>query len=125
MKETQDTKPKLIKKLPNIPKKPQKGPKFNIFWVYAAIILGIIGTAIATIMFYMLVKRAGGIFATTVTYGIPFVAIGWGIFYKESFGWLQIFCLVIILIGVYYTNQNTKKELLKFYKKKRGRLINK
>lgn len=42
MKETQDTKPKLIKKLPNIPKKPQKGPKFNIFWVYAAIILGII-----------------------------------------------------------------------------------
>ena len=91
----------------------------------AAIILGIIGTAIATIMFYMLVKRAGGIFATTVTYGIPFVAIGWGIFYQEVFGWLQIFCLVIILIGVYYTNQNTKKELLKFYKKKIGRLINK
>jgi len=42
MKETQDTKPKLIKKIPNIPKKPQKGPKFNIFWVYAAIIVGII-----------------------------------------------------------------------------------
>ncbi|MES2829129.1 MAG: ATP-dependent zinc metalloprotease FtsH [Bacteroidota bacterium] len=42
MEENQNTKPKLIKKLPNIPKKPQKGPKFNIFWIYAAIILGII-----------------------------------------------------------------------------------
>lgn len=32
------------KKLPNIPKKPQKGgSKFNIFWVYAAIIIAIIG----------------------------------------------------------------------------------
>ncbi|TCD02361.1 ATP-dependent zinc metalloprotease FtsH [Pedobacter frigidisoli] len=30
------------KKLPNIPKKPQKGSKFNIFWVYAAIIIAIV-----------------------------------------------------------------------------------
>jgi len=42
MKENPNTKPKLIKKIPNIPKKPQKGSKFNIFWVYAAIILGLI-----------------------------------------------------------------------------------
>ncbi|RNL50628.1 ATP-dependent zinc metalloprotease FtsH [Pedobacter jejuensis] len=38
---TNDNK-KLGKKLPNIPKKPQKGSKFNIFWVYAAIIVAII-----------------------------------------------------------------------------------
>ncbi|WP_316799139.1 ATP-dependent zinc metalloprotease FtsH [Pedobacter frigidisoli] len=30
------------KKLPNIPKKPQKGSKFNIFWIYAAIIVAIV-----------------------------------------------------------------------------------
>ncbi|WP_131538202.1 ATP-dependent zinc metalloprotease FtsH [Pedobacter nototheniae] len=29
------------KRLPNIPKKPQKGSKFNVFWVYAAIIVAI------------------------------------------------------------------------------------
>jgi drug/metabolite transporter (DMT)-like permease len=75
----------------------------------AAVVLGIGGTAIATIIFYMLVKRAGGIFATTVTYGIPFVAIGWGIFYKEDFGWLQVFSLLVILAGVYYSNKNIKK----------------
>ena len=37
-----DTKPKQIKKSPNIPKKPIKGSKFNIFWVYAAIIMGLL-----------------------------------------------------------------------------------
>ncbi len=37
-----NTKPKQIKQAPNIPKKPQKGSKFNIFWVYAAIIVGLI-----------------------------------------------------------------------------------
>jgi cell division protease FtsH len=33
---------KPIKRLPNMPKRPQKTPKFNIFWVYAAIIIGLI-----------------------------------------------------------------------------------
>ncbi|TDQ09544.1 ATP-dependent zinc metalloprotease FtsH [Pedobacter metabolipauper] len=42
MKENQNKKPNLIKRIPNIPKKPQKGSKFNIFWIYAAIILGLI-----------------------------------------------------------------------------------
>lgn len=42
MKDKENTKSKLIKRIPNIPKKPQKGSKFNIFWVYAAIILGLI-----------------------------------------------------------------------------------
>ena len=71
----------------------------------AAALLGIMGTAIATIIFYMLVKRAGGIFASMVTYGIPFVAIGWGIILGEAFGWKQVACLVIILLGVYFTNR--------------------
>jgi len=41
-KENTNSKPKLMKRIPNIPKKPQKGSKFNIFWVYAAIIVGLI-----------------------------------------------------------------------------------
>jgi len=40
MEENKDTKPK--KRIPNIPKKPIKGSKFNIFWVYAAIIIGLL-----------------------------------------------------------------------------------
>ena len=76
----------------------------------ASVLLGVLGTAIATIIFYMLVKRAGGVFATMVTYGIPFIAIGWGIIYGESFGWQQAFCLLIILSGVYYSNRKIRNK---------------
>ena len=75
----------------------------------AACLLGVAGTAIATIIFYMLVKRAGGIFASMVTYGIPFIAIGWGIIFGEQFGWLQLACLLIILLGVYWVNKKAIK----------------
>ena len=75
----------------------------------AACLLGVAGTAVATIIFYMLVKRAGGIFASMVTYGIPFIAIGWGIIFGEHFGWLQLACLLIILLGVYWVNKKAIK----------------
>lgn len=75
----------------------------------AAAVLGILGTAVASIIFYMLVKRAGAIFATMVTYGIPLVAIIWGIVYKEAVGWKQVACLVLILYGVYFANRKGKQ----------------
>jgi drug/metabolite transporter (DMT)-like permease len=78
----------------------------------AASLLGILGTAVATVMFYMLVKRAGGIFASMVTYGIPFVAIAWGIYYNEAFGLKQLGCLLIILFGVYWVNRKPVKKLI-------------
>ncbi len=74
----------------------------------AAAVLGIMGTAVASVIFYMLVKRAGAVFASMVTYGIPFVAIGWGIIYNEQVGWKQVLCLVLILCGVYVANRKPK-----------------
>ncbi|MEO6668411.1 MAG: DMT family transporter [Ferruginibacter sp.] len=68
-------------------------------------ILGICGTAIASVMFYMLIKRSGTVFSSMVTYAIPLVAIGWGIVYGEKIGWKQIGSLVIILAGVYVANR--------------------
>lgn len=41
-KQNTNGKPKPTRRIPNIPKKPQKGTKFNIFWIYAAIIVGLI-----------------------------------------------------------------------------------
>lgn len=78
----------------------------------AASFLGLIGTAVATIIFYMLVKRAGGIFASMVTYGIPFIAIAWGIYYNETFGLKQLGCLLIILFGVYWVNRKPVKKVI-------------
>lgn len=71
-------------------------------------ILGVLGTALASVLFYRLVKRAGGLFASLVTYGIPFVAIAWGIYFNEQITYLHLIALIIILIGVYIANRTKK-----------------
>ncbi len=72
-------------------------------------VLGIFGTAIASVIFYMLIKRAGAVFSSMVTYGIPVVAIMWGIIYGEKIGWKQLLSLGIILGGVYVANRKIEK----------------
>jgi len=73
-------------------------------------ILGVVGSAIATVLFYILIKRAGGIFAALVTYGVPFVGILWGVLDGEKITIKQVACLGIILFGVYLANNADKKE---------------
>ena len=79
----------------------------------ASSILGIVGTSIATILFYFLVKRAGILFGSMVTYGIPVVAVGWGLIDGESLSFKQLICLGVILLGVYIVNRGN----LNFIKK--------
>lgn len=69
-------------------------------------ILGVFGTAIATILYYILVKKSGAIFSSMVTYCIPVVANIWGIVFGETIGIMQFICLLIILSGVYIANVN-------------------
>jgi len=76
-----------------------------IYSTAASTILGIFGTAVASVVFYMLMKKAGPLFASMVTYGIPFVALFWGILAGEAITAIQIFCLGIILGGVYLANR--------------------
>jgi drug/metabolite transporter (DMT)-like permease len=71
----------------------------------AAALLGILGSAIATLLFYTLIKKAGGLFASLVTYAIPIVAIFWGLLAHEDVGLVQLGCLGIILGGVYLANR--------------------
>ncbi len=71
--------------------------------------LGVVGSAIATALFYILVQRAGGLFASLVTYGIPFIALFWGFLDNEKISMLQIICLGIILLGVYLANRPEKR----------------
>ncbi len=74
----------------------------------AAAMLGIFGTAIANILFYMLIKRAGVIFTSMVTYGIPAIAVFWRGLYHEDIGWKQLVSLAVILSGVYVANRAGK-----------------
>ena len=78
-----------------------------------ACLLGIVGSAIATGLYYVLIQRAGGLFASLVTYAIPIVAMFWGLLAHEHITAIQIACLVLILVGVYIAsiNPSTRKEL--------------
>jgi drug/metabolite transporter (DMT)-like permease len=77
-----------------------------IYSIGFSCLLGAVGTSLANILFYILIKNAGAIFSSMVTYGIPFVAITWGYFFGESVGLMKIVSLFIILLGVYWANRN-------------------
>jgi len=68
-------------------------------------LLGIMGTAIALILFNHLVQITTPIFTSTVTYFIPVVAIGWGLFDGEILITGQIIGIVAIFAGVFITNR--------------------
>ena len=90
---------------------PLTNPK--VLWsTFASAILGILGTALANIMFYMLLKRSGALFASMVTYGIPLVAVIWGLFYGEQITMLQVISMMVILVGVYLANISKEKATL-------------
>lgn len=78
--------------------------------IFGSVILGIAGSAIATALFYILVKRAGILFASLVTYGIPFIALFWGFIDGENITWVKLVCLAIILFGVYLANRPDRKK---------------
>jgi drug/metabolite transporter (DMT)-like permease len=67
----------------------------------ASVVLGVMGTAVATLLFYRLIQQAGAVFASMVTYGIPFVAVAWGLTAGENINLIQVVCLFVILIGVW------------------------
>lgn len=71
----------------------------------ASAVLGVFGTAVASILFYMLLKRAGALFSSMVTYGIPVVAVGWGLVANEPITAAEIGGLFVILAGVYLANK--------------------
>ena len=65
------------------------------------IILGVVGTGIANILFFKLIQMSSPVFATSVTYSIPVVAFCWGLLDNEMLTLVQFFGAFIILIGVY------------------------
>lgn len=71
----------------------------------SAAVLGMAGTALASVLFYRLIRHAGVVFASMVTYAIPVVAMIWGVIFREALGWMAVGCLCIILLGVYMANR--------------------
>lgn len=67
-------------------------------------ILGVVGSALAVIAFNELIKLSGAVFASTTTYLIPIVAVGWGLYDKEVITWMQVVAAVVILAGIWLIN---------------------
>lgn len=68
---------------------------------YYTTILAVFGTAIALVFFNWLVKISTALFASSVTYFIPVVAILWGWIDNESISAIQFLGGGVILYGVY------------------------
>jgi drug/metabolite transporter (DMT)-like permease len=73
-----------------------------------ALLLGIFGTAISIVLFNKLIKISGALFASSVTYLIPIVAMLWGITDNELLSLWHLFALGAILSGVYLINLKKK-----------------
>lgn len=64
-------------------------------------ILGVIGTALAIVLFNKLIQMTSAVTASSVTYLIPLVAFFWGWVDGESLVWQNVVALLLILSGVY------------------------
>ena len=76
--------------------------------LFCLIILSIVGTVFAKILFNKFVQIASPVFASSVTYILPIVALFWGLLDGEIFTLNQLFATLIILIGVYLANKKSK-----------------
>jgi drug/metabolite transporter (DMT)-like permease len=91
------------------------GSFFNIFStnpintfesLISVLILALFGTAISVVVFNQLIKIAGSLFASSVTYLIPIVAMLWGVVFGEPLVPIHLLFLAAILVGVYLINRS-------------------
>ncbi len=75
----------------------------NALWYVMA--LAILGTALANMYFNKLIHVSSPVFAASVTYLIPLVAILWGVWDGERINAYQLLGGLIILFGVWLVNK--------------------
>jgi drug/metabolite transporter (DMT)-like permease len=69
--------------------------------IAAVAVLGLVGTALAYLIFFALIARAGAAYASLVTYLVPPIALAYGaLFLDERFGAAAFGGLALILGGV-------------------------
>ncbi len=71
----------------------------------AMAILAVLGTAIALMIFNKMVKETSTIFASSVTYLIPLIAIIWGLTDGEVLAVSQVVCALTMLGGIFLINR--------------------
>ena len=80
------------------------------FWpsLIAILTLATFGSVLTLFVYYSLIQRAGPVFAASATYIVPFFALLWGVLDGEPISSIHIYCLLIILLGVYLSSLGRK-----------------
>lgn len=68
-------------------------------------ILSVFGTALAKVVFNKLVQISTPVFASSVTYVMPIIALIWGVLDGEAFSVIQALAALLILAGVYLSHK--------------------
>ncbi len=82
------------------------------FWWSAGyiVLLGVLGTSIALIIFNHIVRLTNPLFTSSVTYVIPIIAVGWGLSDGETLTMLHYLGMLLIISGVYVANRPVRRE---------------
>lgn len=76
--------------------------------ISCVVILSLFGTVMAKIVFNSLIQISSPVFASSVAYLMPLVALLWGLLDGEVFGLNQGLASLLILLGVYLVNKKVK-----------------
>lgn len=89
-------------------------PLANMNVLGSLIVLGVLGSGVAYLLFYYMVKEGSAEFATMVTYIVPVFAALWGfLFINEPISPKMVVGLIILLVGVYITTSKRKVKIKK------------
>jgi len=69
-------------------------------------ILSLVGTVMASIVFFQLIKWTSPVFASMVAYIMPIVSVFWGVIDGEAISWYHFVGMGLILGGVYLSRKN-------------------
>lgn len=73
-------------------------------------ILAIVGTVVASILFFKLVQLTDALFASSVSYLVPVFALFWGVVDGESIEWYHLLGMGFILGGIYFSRTAKPKK---------------
>lgn len=64
-------------------------------------LLAVMSSALALILWNVLLQRTSALWASSVTYLMPVIAMGWGVLDGEDIGWAQVGMIGLVLGSVY------------------------
>lgn len=71
-------------------------------------LLALLSSALSLVLWNALLKRTSAVRASSVTYLMPVVAIGWGLLDGEQLGAMQVLMIAVVLGGVYLVSASDR-----------------